>query len=243
MRLDRFFSEMGILSRKEATLAARAGRISVNGVTVRRADGHINESNDRITLDGAQVVYRRFDYVFLNKPTGYVSATEDGRLPCVTELLPPLYKKRGMFPCGRLDRDTVGWMLLTNDGQLSHRLLSPRHHVEKEYRFLCDTPLPTEAEVRFAAGITIDGDELCRPSLLVCDGDRLGGKITLTEGKYHQIKRMIEALGSHVAYLERISFAGIPLDPTLARGECREATPNEIAHLLSLAELHEISEP
>lgn len=239
MRLDRFFSEMGILSRKEAALAARAGRISVNGVTVRRADGHIHESTDCIALDGAQVAYRRFDYVFLNKPTGYVSATEDGRLPCVTELLPSLYQKRGLFPCGRLDRDTVGWMLLTNDGQLSHRLLSPRHHVEKEYRFSCDTPLPPEAEERFAAGITIDGDELCRSSLLVCDGDRLGGKITLTEGKYHQIKRMIEALGSHVTYLERISFAGILLDPALARGECREASKEEIAHLLSLADVHE----
>ncbi len=236
MRLDRFFSEMGLLSRKETAAAAKAGRIALNGVVFRRADGHIDENTDTVTLDGRTVGYRRFDYVFLNKPAGYVSATEDGNLPPVTDLLPPQYEKRGLFPCGRLDRDTVGWMLLTNDGQLSHRLLTPRRHVEKEYRFLCDTPLPASAEDAFARGMTIDGDESCKAAVLRADPDRCGGVIVLTEGKYHQVKRMIEALGSRVTYLERISFAGIPLDPALARGECREATTEEIAHLRALAE-------
>lgn len=231
MRLDRFLSEAGLLSRKEAQKAAKAGRLSLNGETVRRADMHINEETDEVRLDGAVIGYRQYDYVWLNKPAGYVSATEDGRLPCVTELLPPPLDKRGLFPCGRLDRDTVGLLLLTNDGQLSHRLLSPRRHVEKEYRFTCEPPLPGEAEGRFAAGLTIDGGEVCKPARLVCDAGRESGVITLTEGKYHQIKRMTEALGSRVTALERISFAGIPLDPALARGEMRAATEEEIERL------------
>lgn len=230
MRLDRYLSATGLLSRKEAATAAKAGRITVNGAIVRRADGHIHEETDEVRLDGAPVGYSRYDYVWLNKPSGYVSATEDGHLPCVTELLPPPLDKRGLFPCGRLDRDTVGLMLLTNDGQLSHRLLSPRRHVEKEYRFTCGTPLEADAEERFAKGIRL-GEELCKPAKLICDEGRLGGVITLTEGKYHQIKRMVEVCGSYVTSLERISFAGIPLDPALARGEIRPLREEEIESL------------
>ena len=235
MRLDKFFSTMGLLSRKETAAAARAGRITVNGEVVRRADGHIDEERDRISLDGTPVGYTEFDYFWLNKPEGYVSATEDGRFPCVTELLPPPYDKRGLFPCGRLDRDTVGLMLLTNDGELSHRLLTPRHHVEKEYRFVCDVPLALDAEARFAEGIALGG-EVCKPASLVCEDGRTGGVITLTEGKYHQIKRMVEACGSHVTYLERISFAGMPLDPSLLRGELRPLTEEEIERLRHAAD-------
>lgn len=239
MRLDKLLSNTGLLSRKEAAAAARTGRITVNGSVVSRADGHVDEARDEIALDGKPVRYAKYDYVWLNKPAGYVSATEDGRLPCVTELLPPPYDKRALFPCGRLDRDTVGWMLLTNDGQTAHSLLSPRHHVEKIYRFTCDVPLPQGAEAAFAGGMTIDGGESCKGAVLVCEPDRMGGEITLTEGKYHQVKRMIEALGSHVTFLERISFAGIPLDPSLARGAWREATEEEIKRLLSAANTKE----
>ena len=235
MRLDKFLSASGLLSRKEAAIAARAGRITVNGEVVRRADGHIDEENDRIALDGVPVGYSEFDYFWLNKPEGYVSATEDGRFPCVTELLPPPYDKRGLFPCGRLDRDTVGLLLLTNDGELSHRLLSPRHHVEKEYRFACDEPLSPDAEARFAEGMML-GNEPCKPAKLACDPDRKGGVITLTEGKYHQIKRMVEVCGSHVTFLERISFAGMSLDPSLARGDLRPLTDEEIERLRHAAD-------
>lgn len=236
MRLDRFLSELGLLSRKEAAAAARAGRLAVNGETVRRTDRHIDEKGDTVTLDGTPIGYRRFEYIWLNKPAGYVSATEDGNLPCVTALLSAQLQKRGLFPCGRLDRDTTGWLLLTNDGQLSHRLLSPRRHVEKVYRFTCDTPLPDGAEERFRAGIEIDGGELCKPAVLHTTPDRKGGEITLTEGKYHQIKRMVEALGSRVTALQRVSFAGIPLDPALAAGEWREATAEEIERLRAAAD-------
>ena len=230
MRLDRILSASGLLSRREAANAARAGRLLLNGVPVKRTDMHIDEERDRVTLDGEDVVYRAYEYVWLNKPSGYVSATDDRTLPYVTELLSPVLQKKGLFPCGRLDRDTLGLMLLTNDGELSHRLLSPRHHVEKVYAFCCEPPLVPEAEERFRAGMTIGGEE-CKPALLVCDEGRASGRITLTEGKYHQVKRMTEALGSRITYLERVAFAGIPLDPTLARGEYRHATEEEIARL------------
>ena len=232
MRLDRYLSASGLLSRKEAAVAARAGRILLNGTPVRRVDMHIDEERDRVTLDGAEISYRQYEYIWLNKPAGYVSATEDRSLPYVTELLSPVLQKKGLFPCGRLDRDTLGLMLLTNDGDLSHRLLSPRHHVEKVYAFRCAPPLPEGAEDRFLSGMTIGGEE-CKPAVLVCDEGRASGRITLTEGKYHQVKRMTEALGSRITYLERISFAGIPLDPALARGEYREATEEEIKRLRS----------
>lgn len=239
MRLDKLLSSTGLFSRKEAVALIRAGRVTVSGLPERKADRQVREGEDAITLDGAPVIYTKYDYIFLNKPAGYVSATEDGRFPCVTELLPPPYDKRALFPCGRLDRDTVGWMLLTNDGQTAHRLLSPRRHVEKIYRFLCDAPLPPEAEARFASGMEIDGGEVCKNSRLVCNDTRTGGEITLTEGKYHQVKRMVEALGSRVTFLERISFAGIPLDPSLSRGQWRVATEEEKNRLLAAAEIKE----
>ena len=230
MRLDRYLSASGLLSRREAAVAARAGRVLLNGAPVRRVDMHIDEEHDRVTLDGTDISYRQYEYVWLNKPAGYVSATDDRSLPYVTELLSPVLQKKGLFPCGRLDRDTLGLMLLTNDGELSHRLLSPKHHVEKVYAFSCEPPLPPEAEATFRSGMTIGGEE-CKPALLVCDEGRTSGRITLTEGKYHQVKRMTEALGSRITYLERISFAGIPLDTSLARGEYRYATEEEILHL------------
>ena len=239
MRLDKFLSECGVLTRSESARAVRACRISVNGVIAKRADQKIDEAKDEICLDGERVLYEPFFYVFLNKPAGYISATEDGRLPVVTSLLPEKMQRAGVFPCGRLDRDTLGWMLLTNDGELSHRLLSPRRHVEKVYRFTCEKALSPDAEERIFEGIVISGGEKCKSARLQPDADRMGGEITLTEGKYHEIKRMLEALDNKVTSLERISFAGIPLDRTLARGEWRRATEAEIAHLFRMAERKE----
>lgn len=239
MRLDKFLGACGICSRSESSRAAKAGRITLNGATVKRADLHVDEQKDEIFFDGVRVLYEPFFYVFLNKPTGYISATEDGALPVVTSLLPEKMQKAGIFPCGRLDRDTVGWMLLTNDGTLSHRLLSPKRHVEKVYRFTCEQPLAADAEERLSEGIVISGGERCKSARLLSDGDRMGGEITLTEGKYHEIKRMLEALSNKVTSLERIAFAGIPIDRTLSRGEWRRATKEELAVLFCAAELTE----
>ena len=177
---------------------------------------------------GREAIYRRYTYVMLNKPEGYVSATEDSKLPVVTELLPDELRRQELFPVGRLDRDTVGLMILTNNGALSHTLLSPKRHVEKEYRFECAEPLPDNAEDAFLRGITLRDGYECKPSELKCDSDRLGGYITLTEGKYHQIKRMIASFNNRVTRLERVKFAGISLDSSLSRGEWRYLTECEI---------------
>ena len=227
MRLDKFISECGIASRKETALAAKRGLLLVDGVPVKDASKHINPDTERVTFMGREVEYRRFTYVMLNKPEGYVSATEDSKLPVVTELLPDELRKRELFPVGRLDRDTVGLMILTNNGPLAHTLLSPKRHVEKEYRFECAEPLPEGAEAKFREGVTlVDGYE-CKSAGLSLDGSRKSGIITLTEGKYHQIKRMIASFSNKVTYLERISFGGIPLDTSLSRGEWRYLTDSE----------------
>ena len=234
MRVDKYISESGIASRKEASKAARQGGVTVDGEPCRDLSRHIDPERSEVVYLGRKIEYRKFTYVMLNKPEGYVSATEDSRLPVVTELLSDELRKIELFPVGRLDRDAVGMMILTNDGAAAHDLLSPRHHVTKEYRFECDLPLPEGTEQRFAECITLADGYECKPARLTCDADRLGGIIELTEGKYHQIKRMIAASGSHVTYLERISFAGIPLDTRLSRGEWRYLTEDEAAHLLSL---------
>lgn len=230
MRIDKFMSDSGLLSRREAADAAKRGELLVDGARVPSVSLHIDPEKQTVTYRGEPVIYRPFTYVMLNKPEGYVSATDDRSLPCVTELLSPELRRVGLFPMGRLDRDTVGLMILTSDGALSHYLLSPKHHVEKEYRFRAERPLPEDAEARFSAGLPIDG-YLCKSAGLVPDPDRAGGVITLTEGKYHQIKRMLEALDNKVTYLERISFGGIPLDPALPRGGYRLLNDGEIAKL------------
>ena len=228
MRIDKFISENAVASRKEAAIAAKRGQLLVDGVAERDVSRHIDPEKQTVSFMGRIINYSRFVYVMLNKPDGYVSATEDAHLPAVTELLSDELQKRGLFPVGRLDRDTVGLMILTNNGQLSHTLLSPKKHVEKEYRFECAVPLPQNAEQTFSEGITLADGYECKSAGLLCDPDRMGGVITLTEGKYHQIKRMIASFENKVTYLERISFASIPLDTSLSRGEWRYLTGQEI---------------
>ena len=232
MRLDKFFSDAGILSRRDCARAVSRGEITVDGIPARRADMKIDEEQATVALRGEVIPYARYVYVMLHKPEGYISATTDGRAPVVTELLPETLRRRGLFPCGRLDKDTTGFMLLTDDGPLAHDLLSPRHHVEKEYAFTLDLPLPSGAEDRFLAGVTVGG-ELCKPASLTLAPDRLSGTVVLTEGKYHQIKRMMLTEGATVLTLSRESFGGISLDTALAKGEWRYLTQEEQARLLS----------
>lgn len=227
MRLDKLLSVTATATRSEAGRAARRGEITVNGVPVRRADAPIDPEKDRIVYCGTPVVYKPYRYVLLNKPDGYVSATEDGRDPTVLELLPPVYTTLGLFPCGRLDKHTLGLMLLTNDGELSHRLLSPRRHVAKRYRFCCKFPLTEEECARFRDGLVLEDGYETKPADIALDEGGRSGVITLVEGKYHQIKRMLEALHNQITYLERISFGPLTLPEGLARGEWRELTPEE----------------
>ena len=235
MRIDKFISELGIASRKEASRAARSGGVTVNGEAVSDLSRHINPECDVVSYLGRVLEYNKFVYVMLNKPSGYVSATDDKNLPYVTELLPEEYRRRELFPVGRLDRDTVGLMILTNDGETAHRALSPKHHVKKLYRFEAAEPLSDGAEESFLSGVTLADGYECKSAVLKLDEGRRSGTIELTEGKYHQIKRMIASTGNRVTYLERIAFAGIKLDGGLKRGEWRELTKEEIQELCSRA--------
>lgn len=221
MRLDKFLSEMGVSTRKETAHLAKKGLITVDGETVRDPSKHIDPEKSTVVFCGREILYSKYTYVMLNKPEGYVSATEDSSLPVVTELLSEQLKRMELFPVGRLDKDTVGLMILTNNGPLAHRLLSPKHHVEKEYYFKCDLPLCEGAEQIFKNGVVLADGYECKSAVLVPDSDRMGGRIILTEGKYHQIKRMIAALSNKVTFLERIRFSDINLDRGLSRGEWR----------------------
>lgn len=228
MRIDKLLSELGICTRREAAKIAKSGGIIVDGVAVKDPSKHIDPEKSKILFLGREVLYQKFTYVMLNKPTGYVSATDDKSLPYVTELLPEELRRRELFPVGRLDRDTVGLMILTNNGVLAHSLLSPKHHVKKEYLFTAAEPLKNGAEKTFAEGVTLADGYECKPAELYLSEDRREGRIVLTEGKYHQIKRMIASQDNRVTSLERISFGEIKLDPALSRGEWRYLTEKEI---------------
>ena len=235
MRIDKYISELGIASRKEASKVARSGGVLVDGVAVKDLSAHIDPDVAVVTYLGRELSYKKFIYVMLNKPAGYVSATEDTRLPVVTELLPDEVRKRDLFPVGRLDKDTVGLMILTNNGTLAHSLLSPKRHVEKKYYFEAAEPLPEGCEEKFLHGVTLRDGYECKSAVIELSEDRQSGIITLTEGKYHQIKRMIASFGNAVTYLRRITFADIPLDESLAEGEWRYLSEEEGRYLESLA--------
>lgn len=235
MRIDKLLSDMGLATRKEAKDAARRGGVTVDGVAVKDLSRHIDPEKSRVTYLGRAVEYRPYTYIMLNKPEGYVSATEDSRLPVVTELLGDEYRLIELFPVGRLDKDTTGLMLLTNDGKLAHTLLSPKHHVEKVYFFTADEPLKKGVEDEFLRGVTLRDGYECKPAIIEPSSDRLSGYITLTEGKYHQIKRMIASTNNRVTSLSRVRFADITLDPALARGEYRPLTDSEIESLREAA--------
>ena len=230
MRLDKLLSECGLASRTEAKQAARAGKITVNGTVQRHADAQVDPENDRVIYCGNPVVYRQFVYLMLNKPDGYISATEDGRGdPVVIELLPQEYRKMGVFPCGRLDKHTLGLMLITNDGTLSHRLLAPKNHVGKSYAFHVKFPLSNSDKKSLEEGVDIGG-YVTKPCSVELSSEKQG-IITITEGKYHQIKLMMEAVHNQITYLERLTFGPLSLDANLQRGEWRELTEQEITAL------------
>lgn len=232
MRIDKFLSECGICSRKEAQKAAKCGDITVDGKIIKKADTHINPDENILCLHGKEITYKKYTYIIMNKPEGYISATDDDRQKTVLDLLDEKYRKLGLFPCGRLDKNTVGLLILTNNGDLCHKLISPKHHAEKVYRFKSERIVTEEDRQRLENGIKLD-DIITKPAKVVLYDDRMSGEITLTEGKYHQIKRMFEAVCNKIVFLERIEFAGIKLDTSLERGEWREAAKNEENILLS----------
>ena len=226
MRLDKFFSEQKILSRKEVGEKLKRGLITVNGQVVKKGDIKIDEYKDQITLEGQLITYKKYTYILVNKPQGYVCSTDDPRDMIVTELLPPELQKLDLFPCGRLDKDTTGLVILTNDGISSHRNLSPKHHVAKKYAFETADPYSDKDIQAIQNGITLADGYTTKP----CEIERHSqttGYITLTEGKYHEIKRLFGARGNKIVRLNRVSFSEIVLGD-LPLGQWRELTPQEV---------------
>ena len=232
-RLDKIIASTGRWSRREVKALVRQGRVLVDGVPARSPEEKTDPEAARITVNGEDLTYRRYTWLMLNKPAGVLSATEDGRGRTVLDLLPPELRKQGLFPVGRLDKDTEGLLLLTNEGGLAHDLLSPRHHVDKEYYVRVAGRL-TEADcAAFAAGMTLDDGLHCLPAGLriLAAGQESEARVTLREGKFHQIKRMLAQLGKPVLYLERVRMGNLTLDGALPRGDFRFLTANEVEEL------------
>lgn len=225
-RLDKLLAGTGRWSRREVKELVRTGRVLVNGQRVSKAEDKFSE-NDIFVVNGETVSCGGFVYLMLNKPAGYISATEDPREKTVLDLLPEHLRKVGLFPAGRLDKDTEGLLLLTNDGQLAHELLAPKKHVDKTYFVRVDGRL-NEADVEaFAAGMTLEDGYTCLSAGLELLENDNEGIVTLREGKYHQIKRMLAAREKPVVYLKRLTMGPLVLDRDLALGQWRELTEQE----------------
>ena len=225
-RLDKVISNQTGYSRKEVKDLVKQKRILVNNELVLKADVKVDPSKDVILLDGEEVSVKKYVYLMLNKPKGYVSATEDKTMPTVLELVPLEYSHRNLFPAGRLDRDTTGLMLITDDGEFAHNILSPKKHITKTYNVLVDVPMTEEMVVGFRDGVSlIDGE--CKSSELIITGE-YSGTVILTEGRYHQIKRMFGCFGAKVLELERVGMGKFTLPDDLELGECREFTQEEL---------------
>ena len=229
-RLDKIISATGKKSRREVKLLVKQGRILVDGVPAAAPEMKVDPAVSEILLDGEDIGYRRFTYIMLHKPAGVLSAVEDKRQQTVLDLLPEELQKRGLSPVGRLDKDTEGLLLLTNDGELTHKLLSPRHHVDKVYYARVEGTLEQADCDAFAAGMTLGDGLECMPAGLeiLSPGEAL---VTLQEGKFHQVKRMLAARGKPVTYLKRLSMGPLQLDETLQPGQFRHLTEEELQSL------------
>ena len=231
-RLDKLLASTGRWSRGEAKRLVREGRVRADGRVAASAEEKYDATTVALAVDGEAVRLRKYVYVMLHKPAGVLSATEDGHGRTVLDLLPDEYKKRGVFPVGRLDKDTEGLLLLTDDGALAHALLSPKKHVDKRYYVRVDGVLDAADRAAFAAGMTLGGGLRCMPAgLEIVAPD--AALVTLREGKFHQIKRMFAARGKPVLYLKRLAMGTLALDAALAPGEWRELTDEERTALQS----------
>lgn len=226
MRLDKFLCEMNIGSRSQVKTYMKQGLVTVNGTLAKNADLKIDEVTDSITFKGETLHYQKFHYYMLNKPQGVVSATKDNLSKTVLDLL-PVEKRKNIAPVGRLDKDTEGLLLLTDDGELAHRLLAPTKHVDKSYLVQIAAPLSTTDNVALETGVDIGEDALTRPAKveIVSDNEIL---LTIHEGKFHQVKRMLKAVGNEVTALKRVRFGALVLDESLKSGEYRELTVEEV---------------
>ncbi len=230
MRIDKMLANLGYGSRKEVKQLLKSGAVKVDDKLVKDAKEHVDPTTQTVTLNGEVIEYKEFIYLMMNKPPGVLSATEDNAAETVIDLLELEDQVYEPFPVGRLDKDTEGLLLITNDGQLAHRLLSPKKHVPKTYFAVIDGEV-TDADVKaFANGVTLDDGYETKPGELkiLKSGIRSDIELTITEGKFHQVKRMFQAVGKRVVYLQRISMGPLKLDETLDLGEYRELTDEEV---------------
>lgn len=234
MRLDKYLAEMGVGTRQEVKKQIRQGKVTVNGTVVKAADTKIDETCDKVTIGGRNISYVSYEYYMLNKPGGVVSATEDRRDTTVIDLIKDK-KRKDLFPVGRLDKDTEGLLLITNDGDLAHRLLAPKKHVDKVYYAKIDGMVTEEDVKRFAEGIDIgaEEEEMTRPAKLdiMKSSEESEIRLTIHEGKFHQVKRMFLAVGKEVTYLKRERMGTLCLDENLKPGEYRLLTEEEIENV------------
>ena len=226
-RLDKFLTQIPVGTRSQVKDMIKKGRVCVNGVHASKPELKVDPENDSITLDGKRLFYSQYAYYMLNKPAGVITATMDKKKETVLDLLDD--KRKDLFPVGRLDIDTEGLLLITNDGELCHRLLSPKHHVDKCYFAKTDLPIPADAVKKFEEGIDL-GDFTSMPAKLEIIGD-CEAKVIVQEGKFHQVKRMADAVGRKVEYLKRISMGPLVLDKELKKGEYRPLFEEELAKL------------
>lgn len=224
-RLDKLLAATGKWSRKEAKALIKAGRVRVEDRLPKGPEDKVEEGS-LVTVDGKPIFTEKYVYLMLHKPAGVISATQDAKEKTVLDLLPKDLRRKDLFPVGRLDKDTEGLMLLTDDGELAHRLLSPKYHVDKRYYARVDGPLGPADAAAFAAGLTLEDGLVCLPAGLepLGPGECI---VTLREGKFHQVKRMLAARGAPVTYLRRVRMGNLTLDPALQPGEYRFLTPEE----------------
>lgn len=236
MRLDKLLAHMGYGSRKDVKALVRKGHVSLNGEIIKHNSIHVNPDQDTIEVNGKIVHYRKYVYIMLNKPQGTISATEDTWEKTVIDLLPEEYRHFNPFPVGRLDKDTEGLLVLTNDGQLAHQLTSPHKGIEKTYMAKISGKVTTDNIATFKRGVTLDDGYVTKPgTLTILQSGKISDiELTITEGKFHQVKRMFAAIGHKVIYLKRIRMGDLVLDPKLPVGSFRELNDEELLYCQSL---------
>ena len=225
-RLDKIIASQGTASRNDVRKLIYKGKVSVNGEIIKKIDFKVNPDADEIAVEGTPLNHKKFIYIMMNKPAGVICATFDKKEKTVLDLLPSNLMRKDIFPAGRLDKDTVGLVIITNDGISSHKRLSPKHHAEKVYYFETAEPVSETVKKEIESGVLLKDGYLTKPCKVELITET-SGNITLTEGKYHEIKRIFGAKSNKITYLKRISFAGITLDETLKEGEARPLTPEE----------------
>ena len=234
IRLDKYItSQREDLSRSDIRRIVKAGRVCVNSIPVKLYDMKITPLKDKVTLDGEEIIYKKHIYIMLNKPQGVVCSTKDGLSPTVLSLIPPHLSRKGLFPAGRLDKDTEGFVLITDDGELAHKMLSPKNHVPKVYYVELLKNVEENYKEKFKEGIVLKDGVKCLPSeIFFIDNQPKKCLVVLHEGMFHQVKNMFIAVDNKVEFLKRIQIGGLPLNDKLCTGECLEILHKDVRKLL-----------